>query len=57
MLGTLLNYGDEAKTSKLTTQLFYKDSADAMDEVDPTKQSLHVATAASYLDANIPTRV
>ena len=57
MLGTLLNYGDEAKTSKLTTQLFYKDSAGAMDEVDPTKQSLQVATAASYLDANIPTRV
>ena len=37
MLGTLLNYGDEAKTSKLTSQLFYKNSAGAMDEVDPTK--------------------
>ena len=37
MIGTLLNYGGEAKKSKLTSQLFYKDSAGAMDEVDPAK--------------------
>lgn len=37
MFGTLLNYSDEAKTSKLTSQLFYKDTAGAMDETDPAK--------------------
>ena len=37
MLGTLLNYGSEAKTTMLTSGLFYKDTAGAMDETDPTK--------------------
>ena len=37
MLGTLLNYGSEAKTTRLTSGLFYKDTAGAMDETDPTK--------------------
>ena len=37
MLGTLLNYGNEAKTTRLTSGLFCKDTAGAMDETDPTK--------------------
>lgn len=37
MFGTLLNYGNEAKTTRLTSELFYKDTAGAMDETDPSK--------------------
>ena len=37
MLGTLLNYGNGAKTTRLTSELFYKDTPGAMDETDPAK--------------------
>ncbi len=35
-LETLLNYGQAAKKSQLTTSLFYKDTAGKMDVADPT---------------------
>ena len=35
MLETLLNYGEEAKTSQLTTAMFYKDTPGKMDAVNP----------------------
>jgi len=34
MLETLLSYGEDAKTSQLTSALFYKDQADVMDPID-----------------------
>ena len=37
MIETLLNYGDEAKKSQLTCQLYHKDSAGKMDVVKPTE--------------------
>ena len=33
MLETLLSYGEEAKTSHLESELFYKDTADAMEDM------------------------
>ena len=36
-LETLLSYGEEAKTTHLTSSLFYIDTAGKMDEPDPTK--------------------
>jgi len=35
MISTLLTYGSDAKTSQLTSELFYKDTAGKMDVVDP----------------------
>ena len=37
MIETLLNYGNDAKESQLTSQLFYKDTAGKMDVVKPTE--------------------
>ena len=37
ILGTLLNYGSEAKTTRLTSALFYKDTPGAMEQTYPTK--------------------
>ena len=37
MIETLLNYGNDAKESQLTAQLFYKDTAGKMDVVRPTE--------------------
>jgi len=34
MLETLLNYSEDAKTSQLTSALFYKDQAGVMDSID-----------------------
>ena len=36
-LETLLSYGEEAKSTHLTSSLFYKDTAGKMDKPDPTK--------------------
>ncbi|KAK3107428.1 hypothetical protein FSP39_014345 [Pinctada imbricata] len=37
MIETLLSYGDEAKSSQLTSQLFYKDSSGQLDDNDVTQ--------------------
>ena len=41
-LETLLSYGEEAKTIRLTSSLFYKDTAGKMDKPDPTKGNADV---------------
>ena len=33
MIETLLSYGEDAKTSQLTSALFYKDQADMLDSI------------------------
>ena len=38
MLETLLNYGEEAKTSQLSMSLFYKDTPGKMDAVNPVAE-------------------
>ena len=38
-LETLLSYGEEAKSTHLSSSLFYKDTDGKMDEPDPTKAS------------------
>ena len=48
MIETLLNYGEEAKQSQLTSQLYYKDTAGKMDVVKPTEAN---ATANMGLKA------
>ena len=35
MIETLLNYGEEAKTSQLSMAMFYKDTPGKMDVVNP----------------------
>ena len=41
-LETLLSYGEESKSTHLTSSLFYKDTAGKMDEPDPTKSSADI---------------
>ena len=41
-LETLLSYGEEAKSTHLTSSLFWKDTAGKMDEPDPTKGNANV---------------
>ena len=48
MIETLLNYGDDAKKSQLSAQLFYKDTARKMEVVKPTEDD---ATANRGLKA------
>lgn len=38
MIQTLLNYGEEAKTSQLSMALFYKDTPGKMDVVNPVEE-------------------
>jgi len=42
MLETLLSYGEDAKKSQLTSEMFYKDDAGRMDEVVTTAAGDHV---------------
>ena len=42
MLDTLLNYGEDVKESHMTSTLYYKDTADHMDDADPTREGRNV---------------
>ena len=48
MLETLLNYGPAAKKSLLTGGLYYKDTAGAMDETDPTGGGANIGLQTRY---------
>ena len=45
-LETLLSCGEEAKSTHLTSSLFYKDTAGKMDEPDPTKANVDAKRAS-----------
>ena len=56
---TLLSYGEEAKSTHLTSSLFYKDAAGKMDELDPTKANadanLRLKKCASFTSESMET--
>lgn len=56
MMRTLLNYGTEAKTSQLTSQLFYKDVAESNDDVESTNpitgSNSGLATRGSFISSS-----
>lgn len=48
MMSTLLTYGSDAKTSQMSCELFYKDTAGRMDVVDPTAASPNAGLKTRY---------
>lgn len=47
---TLLNYGSDYKKSFLTSECFYKDTANHLDESDPTKDNIGLKKRASLIE-------
>ena len=48
MIETLLNYGDDAKSSQLTMAMFYKDTPGKMDAVNPVADDANMGLKARY---------
>ncbi|GBM20215.1 hypothetical protein AVEN_216639-1 [Araneus ventricosus] len=49
-IATLLNYGSDYKTSFLTSECFYKDSAGRFDETDPAEDNEGLKKRASLIE-------
>lgn len=49
LIKTLLNFGQDAKTSQLTSQLFIKDNSDAPQEIDPSGSNNGLFERSKYI--------
>ena len=56
MIETLLSYGEDAKTSQLTSALYYKDQPGRMDSVDLADNTRNSGLAKRHAKKALPSR-